>query len=73
MAKSSKIASHGNSGRLAGPFFLHFWASLVKLSVHAKFQLPRWCASCFSMVEEKKEEKLPVLMATLATAQTELS
>ena len=41
MVKNSKIASHSNSGRLAGPFFLHFWASWVKLRLHEKFQLPR--------------------------------
>ena len=41
LGKSRKIANHGNSGRLAGPLFLYFWASWVVLRLHAKFQLPR--------------------------------
>ena len=46
-----------------------------ELSLHTKFQLPRFCLSCISMVEDgkKKEEESAVLMATLATAQVELS
>ena len=47
-----------------------------ELSLHTKFQLPRLILSCISMVEdEKKKEKREsaVLMATLATAQVELS
>ena len=41
MAKSSKIASHCNFGRLASSFFLQFWPIWVKLSLYAKFQLLR--------------------------------
>ena len=41
-----------------------------ELRLHAKFQLPRLCLSCISMVEEKKEEEKKkesaVLEATLA-------
>ena len=47
-----------------------------ELSLHTKFQLPRLCLSCISMVEDgrrRKEEESAVLMATLATAQVELS
>ena len=38
--KIAKIASHGNSGRLACNF-IHFRASWVKLRLYAKFQLSR--------------------------------
>ena len=47
-----------------------------ELSLHTKFQLPRFCLSCISMVEdgeEKRRKESAVLMATLATAQVELS
>ena len=45
-----------------------------ELSMYARFQLPRLCLSCISMVEEEKKRKeSAVLMATLATAQVELS
>ena len=45
-----------------------------ELSLHTKFQLPRLCLSCISMVEdEKRRKESAVLMATLATAQVELS
>ncbi len=48
-----------------------------ELSLHTKFQLPRFCLSCISMVEDgkkrRRKEESAVLMATLATAQVELS
>ena len=47
-----------------------------ELSLHTKFQLPRLCLNCISMVEDEKKKKKKesaVLKATLATAQVELS
>ena len=50
---------------------LHISLNCVSFGLHAKFELPGRSRSCVSMVEEKKKkEKLLVLRATLASAQS---
>ena len=44
-----------------------------ELRLHAKFQLPRWCLSWISMVEEKKKMKISSFRGYLSPAQIELS
>ena len=73
MTKSREIASHGISGRLVYPFFSISglvrlnWLCMQNFSILVNVQV------VFLWWKKRRRKKIPVLMATLASAQTEFS